>query len=120
MTNRQYTHSHRATPLVAPEQLAELAAAVRGPAPDGDHWIGRTVAAWMSATLGRPISVYLGCTSLARLGGTRRRPRPRHVQADPHEQEACKKRSVRSSRPWPPPSRRPASNAGRSTNIGLD
>jgi hypothetical protein len=119
MTNRQYTHSHRATPLLAPEQRAELAEAVRGPAPEGDHWIGRTVAAWMSAKLGRPVSVYLGCVSLARVGGARRRPRPRHVQADAKAQEALKKTSVRSSRPSPPPSRTPRSNSGPSTNTAV-
>ncbi len=91
MRNRQYTHSHRATPLLAPEQLAELAAAVRGPAPEGDEWLGRTVAAWMSQKLGRPVSVYLGWAYLVRLDGQRRTPRPRHVQADPHEQAAFKK-----------------------------
>jgi|SRR5579859_3602058 len=49
MRNRQYTHSHRSAPLLAPELLAELARAVRGPAPAGDdHWLGRTVADWMS------------------------------------------------------------------------
>ena len=34
MCNRRYTHSHRATPLLSPALLAELAEAVRGPAPD--------------------------------------------------------------------------------------
>ena len=82
MVNRQYTHSHRAPLTLSAEQLAELAEAVRGPAPEGDHWIGRTVAQWMSAKLGRPVSVYLGWAYLVRLEGKRRRPRPRHVQAD--------------------------------------
>ena len=91
MHNRQYTHSHRASPLLSPEQLAELAHAVRGPAPDGDVWVGRTVAAWMSQRLGRPVSVYLGWAYLVRLEGKRRKPRPRHVQADPAEQETFKK-----------------------------
>ena len=54
MHNRRYTHSHRAQPLLSAEQLAELAVAVRGPAPEGEYWIGRTVAAWMSERLGRP------------------------------------------------------------------
>ena len=40
MTNRQYTHSHRAQPLLSAEQRAELAEAVRGPAPERDHWWG--------------------------------------------------------------------------------
>ena len=91
MTNQQYTHSHRAAPLLSDEQLAELAEAVRGPAPEGDHWLGRTVAAWMSAQLGRPISVYLGWAYLVRLDGKRRKPRPRHVLADRAQQEAVKK-----------------------------
>lgn len=120
MTNRQYTHSHRAAPLLSPEQLAELAEAVRGPAPEGDHWIGRTVAAWMSAKLGRPISVPLGWTYLVRLQGKRLRPRPRHVQAaTAEEQEAFKKTSGRSSAPSRPPSRMPRSSSGPSTNTGL-
>ena len=92
MHNRQYTHSHRATPLLSAEQLAELAAAVRGPAPAGDDsWLGRTGANWMSQQLGRPISAKLGWVYLVRLDGKRRTPRPRHVQADLAQQEAFKK-----------------------------
>src|SRR5215470_12619210 len=60
MRNRQYTHSHRAAPLLALEQLADLAAAVRGPAPEGADWTGRLVAAWMSRRLGRPVSAQVG------------------------------------------------------------
>lgn len=93
MHNRQYTHSHRAAPLLAPEQLADLAAAVRRPAPEGDHWLGRTVAAWMSERLGRPVSVQLGWAYLVRLDGKRRMPRPRHVAADAAQQQAFKKTS---------------------------
>ena len=95
MRNRQYTHSHRAALLLSPEQLAELAAVVRGPAPEGEQWVGRTVAAWMSQRLGRPVSVYLGWAYLVRLQGKRRKPRPRHMQADAAEQAAFKKSSVR-------------------------
>ena len=91
MRNRRYTHSHRAAPLLSPAVLAELAEAVRGPAPEGDYWLGRTVAAWMSERLGRPISVYLGWAYLVRLDGKRRTPRPRHVKADPAEQTSFKK-----------------------------
>src|SRR5690348_7660646 len=83
MVNRQYTHSHRSAPLLSPEHLAELAAAVRGPAPQGDHWLARMVADWISAKLGRPVSEQLGWVYLVRLEGKRRTPRPRHVQADP-------------------------------------
>lgn len=93
MRNRQYTHSHRAAPLLSPELLAELAAAVRGPAPEGDHWLGRTVAAWISQRLGRPVSEQLGWAYLVRLEGKRRMPRPRHVLADRAQQQAFKKTS---------------------------
>jgi transposase len=91
MRNRRYTHSHRAAALLSPALLAELAEAVRGPAPEGEYWLGRTVAAWMSERLGRPISVYLGWAYLVRLDGQRRKPRPRHVKADPAEQTTFKK-----------------------------
>ncbi|HEV8190844.1 MAG TPA: winged helix-turn-helix domain-containing protein [Ktedonobacterales bacterium] len=84
MRNRQYTHSHRATPLLSAEQLAELAAAVRESAPQGDDWTGRRVAEWMSRKLGRPVSAQVGWVYLVRLEGKRRKPRPRHVLADPH------------------------------------
>lgn len=116
LVNRQHTHSHRAPLTLSAEQLAELAGAVRGPAPEGDHWIGRTVAQWMGAKLGRTVSVQLGWAYLVRLEGKRRKPRPRHVQADAKEQEAFKKSSARSSKPsrWPSPT--PRSSSGRSMN----
>ena len=91
MVNRRATHSRRAPLTLSAEQMAELAAAVRGPAPEGEYWIGRTVAAWISTRLGRPVSVQLGWAYLVRLQGKRRMPRPRHVQADPAAQEAFKK-----------------------------
>src|SRR5215831_3682800 len=97
MRNRQYTRSHRGQPHLSPALLAELAEAVRGPAPEGEEWLGRTVAAWMSQKLGRPVHVQLGWVYLVRLQGKRRKPRPRHVQADPAQQDAFKQRSVRSS-----------------------
>jgi transposase len=92
MRNRQYTHSHRAAPLLSPEQLAELAVAVRGPAPEGDHWLARLVADWMSRRLGRPVSEQVGWVYLVRLEGKRRKPRPRHVLADAEQQAEFKNR----------------------------
>ena len=116
MYNRQYTHSHRAAPLLSSEQLAALATAVRGPAPEGDDWTGRLVAAWMGEQLGRPVSAQVGWVYLVRLDGKRRTPRPRHVLADPEQQTEFKKSSDRSSRRSRPRTRRHASNSGRSTN----
>lgn len=43
---------------------------MRGPAPEEEYWIGRTVAAWISARLGRPVGVYLGWA----VSGAARRP----------------------------------------------
>jgi transposase len=116
MRNRQATHSHRAPLLLSAEQLAELAKAVRGPAPEGDAWLGRTVAEWMSERLGRPISAKLGWVYLVRLDGLRRKPRPRHVKADAAEQTAFKKRSVRSSAPSRLTSPPPRSSSGPLTS----
>jgi hypothetical protein len=116
MHNRQYTHSHRGQPLLSPALLAELAAAVRGPAPEGDEWLGRTVAAWIAEKLGRPVHVQLGWVYLVKLEGKRRKPRPRHVQADPVEQEAFKKRSARSSARSRAPSPTRRSSSGPPTN----
>jgi transposase len=120
MHNRQYTHSHRAQPLLNAEQLGELAQAVRGPAPEGDEWVGRTVAEWMSRRLGRSVSAQVGWVYLVKLEGKRRTPRPRHVQADPAAQEAFKKSSAHSSARSRPRSPRPTSSSGRQTNTALD
>jgi transposase len=117
MHNRQSTHSRRAAPLLAGEQLAELAAAVRGPAPEGDEWLGRTVAEWMTQKLGRPVSMQVGWLYLVRLEGKRRTPRPRHVLADAEQQTAFKKRSARSSKPSRPRIPRRALNSGPPTSI---
>jgi hypothetical protein len=112
MHNRQYTHSHRAAPLLSPKHVAELAAAVREPVPGGGDWTGRLVAEWMSHTLGRPVSAQLGWVYLVRLEGKRRTPRPRHVLADPRQQAEFKKTFGRSSRRSRLPSRRRTSNSG--------
>ena len=116
MHNRRYTHSHRAALLLSGEQLATLAAAVRGPAPEGDEWTGRLVAEWMSRTLGRPVSAQVGWVYLVRLEGKRRKPRPRHVLADPEQQAEFKKSSARSSKRSRPRTPRRASSSGRSTS----
>ncbi|HEV2461784.1 MAG TPA: IS630 family transposase, partial [Ktedonobacterales bacterium] len=64
-------------------QVAELGAALAGPHPEGDYWCGRTVAAWIGSQLGRRVCRQTGWRTLRRLGARWRKPRPRHVQADP-------------------------------------
>lgn len=78
-------------PLLAVGQQVQVREALGGPAPDGGLWTGRQVAAWMSAALGRPVSVQRGWEWLRRLGFTPQRPRPRETRADPAAQEGFKK-----------------------------
>ena len=79
-------------PLLTEEHHAALRAALAEPHPAGDHWCGRTVAAWMSAQLGRRVSRQAAWRALRRLGARFLKPRPRHVQADPVAQAAFKAR----------------------------
>jgi transposase len=84
---------HRAKPhplQVAQEQLADLRAVVTTPHPEGDRWCGRTVVAWCRTHLGRSLSRQTGWRYLRRLGGRWRKPRPRHVRADPADQAEFK------------------------------
>ncbi len=80
-----------AAPLLNGEQQERLRVALAGPAPDGGLWTCRTVARWMSQTLGRPVSEQRGWEWMRRLGFTPQRPRPRETRADPAAQEAFKK-----------------------------
>lgn len=78
--------------LATPEQLEELRAALAGPAPNGDVWNSRTVAAWLSERAGRPVSIPTAWTYLRKLRWTSQVPRPRHTKAaDASEREAFKK-----------------------------
>jgi transposase len=86
-----------AAPLLAAAQQEQLREALGGPAPDGGVWSCRSVAVWMSQTLGRPVSVQRGWDWMRRLGFTPQRPRPRATRADPAAQAVFKKGG------WPPP-----------------
>jgi transposase len=80
-------HNPGATGLLSAAQRAALAAA------DGGVWTGPNVAAWMAATLGRPVHPQRGWEMLRRLGWTPQVPRPRHAKADPAAQAAVNKSS---------------------------
>lgn len=80
-----------APPLLTLAQREELRQALGGPAPEGDVWNSRTVAAWMSALLGRPVDPKRGGEYLRRVGARPLVPRPRHVKADAEAQAAFTK-----------------------------
>jgi transposase len=89
---RDHRHTNPgAPPLLDAAQQAQLQAALGGPAPDGGIWTCRSVAMWMSQTLGRPVSTQRGWEWMRRLGFTPQRPRPRETRANPEAQAAFKK-----------------------------
>jgi transposase len=94
MVNRRHIWTRRTPSLLSTTQLEELRQALSGPAPEGERWSSRTVAAWMSARLGRPIAPQRGWDYLQRLDARLRQPRPRHITASAEEQAAFKKRFV--------------------------
>lgn len=82
-------HQNRGhTPLLSPEQCAELEGLLEGSAPDGTPWSGPKVAHWMAEQLGRRVAPQRGWDYLRRLGQTPQRPRPQHQSADP-EAQSC-------------------------------
>lgn len=105
-----------ATGVLSAEQQEELRQALRGPAPDGEQWTGRTVAEWMTARLGRTVAYWLGWAYLRRLGLRRYVPRPRHVKADAVAQETFKGGSVPCSARSPSPSPMRRSSSGPTTS----
>jgi transposase len=80
-----------AAPLLDTTQQEQLRVALAGLAPDGGIWTCRSVASWMSQTLGRSVSQQRGWEWRRRLGFTPQRPRPHATRADPAAQETCKK-----------------------------
>lgn len=94
MRNRRHTAGRRTPSLLTSAQREELRQALAGPAPDGERWTSRTVAAWMSQRLGHPVAKQRGWDYLQRLGARLRQPRPRHVATSAAEQDACKRGSA--------------------------
>lgn len=94
---RHETRPHRPPLFSEREGLDALRAALAGPAPQGDRWNSRTVAAWMSARLGHPVSAVTAWTYLRKLGWTAQAPRPRHVRAATEETRIAWKKTSRTS-----------------------
>lgn len=81
-----------AAPLLSADHLAELDAALQGPAPDGGLWSGPKVALWMADKLGHKVHPQRGWELLQRLDYRSYVPRPRHAKADPVAQETFQKK----------------------------
>jgi transposase len=78
--------------LLSAEQQQELAEAVQGPGPGGGLWTGPDVARWIAEKTGPDhVAAQRGHDYLRRVGMSPQRPRPRHTDADPVEQDAFKK-----------------------------
>jgi transposase len=84
---------HPGTLLSTPDELEELRQALLGPAPQNDVWNSRTVAAWLSARVGRPVSQDAALRYLHLLDFRPQAPRPRHTKAASPEERAAWKKS---------------------------
>jgi len=85
---RRFGRAHQ--PLLTEEQQSALRQALAEAHPAGDHWCARTVAAWMSAPLGRLVSRQVAWRALRQISA--RFLKPRHVQADQQAQADFKQR----------------------------
>jgi transposase len=92
------SHAHPRMLLPTDEDLEELRTALLGPAPHEDVWNSRTVAAWLSARLGRRVSANAGLYYLRLLDFTPQTPRPRHAKAASPEEQAIFKKTWRPRR----------------------
>jgi transposase len=81
--------------LATADELDELRSTLTSPAPQGDVWNSRTVAAWLSARAGRPVSTHAALHYLHLLNYTPQAPRPRHTKAASTEERTAFKKSWR-------------------------
>jgi transposase len=95
VNHRKQPHPSPHALLATPEQLEHLRTALAGPAPQGDVWNSRTVAAWLSARAGRTVNPRTALVYLHKLDFTPQAPRPRHVKAASAEERAAFKKSWR-------------------------
>jgi transposase len=81
-----------AKPLLDDLQQALLWQALCSPPADGGLWNSRKVADWMAELLERPVDIQRGWDYLRQMELRRLYPRLAHLEADPMEQEAWKKK----------------------------
>lgn len=73
--------------LLSEEQKQQLDQTLQQPPEDGGLWTGPKVAAWMTKTIEKSVSVQRGWDYLRLLDFTPQVPRPRHHKADAEAQE---------------------------------
>ena len=84
-------------PTLNASQAQALAAALRGPAPDGGLWTSPKVAAWIEKKTGKRVHATTAWRAMRAAGFSLQVPRPRHQQAATEgEQTAFKKSSAES------------------------
>jgi transposase len=98
VTHRTISRPSPLALLSTPAALDELRSALAGPAPQEDVWNSRTVAAWLSARVGRRVSAQTAWHYLRLLDYTPQAPRPRHVKAASSEEQTVFKKSWRPRR----------------------
>jgi transposase len=81
--------------LLSEDQQEELKEALKKPPPDGGMWNSRKVGEWIERRSGKALrrKKQSGWEYMKRLGQSPKVPRPHHLKADEHEQEAFKKSS---------------------------
>lgn len=80
-----------APPLLEEAQQEQLREALAGPPPDGGIWSCRSVAAWMSQQLGRPVSPQRGWEWMRRLGFPPHAPAPARPVSIPRRRRPSKR-----------------------------
>ena len=81
--DRRHTAEAHPRVLLAEGEHADLRTELAKPHPAGDRWCGRSVAAWIGERLGRKVCRQTGWSYLRRVDASWRKPRPRHLRADP-------------------------------------
>jgi transposase len=81
--------------LLSEDQQEELRETLKKPPPDGGMWNSRKVGEWIERRSGKALrrKKQSGWEYMKRLGQSPKVPRPHHLKADEHEQEAFKKSS---------------------------
>jgi transposase len=86
----QHTRRTGGRPLLTADQQHALATALVQRPPDGGHWTGPKVAAWIAQITGREqVYAQQGWVYLRKLGYTPQRPRPRHRQAASADEQSA-------------------------------